>query len=302
MQITKLLHNPSAGDQNHTEDELVKIIEKENFQCDYFSLKNEHWDEFSRDVDFLIVAGGDGSIRNTVLALLKNNAARKLLPIAVIPMGTANNIAVTLNISGTPESIVHSWHKKIIQKFDIGQIEGFEETGFFLESFGYGLFPRLMKEMKKVRKNEMNSTEKKITTALRLLLELTQDYESSYMEIFADEVRYSGKYLLVEVMNISSIGPNLCLAPNAEPGDGKMEVVMITEQQRRKFARYISNQILEIEDEFLFDTVKAEKIRIISTNKDAHADDEIVKTRKVTEISISMHDTKLEIMVPEITE
>jgi len=72
-------------------------------------------------------------------------------------MGTANNISKTLEIEGETEEIVQSWHNGNLKKYDVGRISNVDDASFFLESFGYGLFPYLMQEMEKADKASVGS-------------------------------------------------------------------------------------------------------------------------------------------------
>jgi diacylglycerol kinase family enzyme len=98
-------------------------------------------------VDFIVVAGGDGTVRKLAHELLDRRLIDKKLPIALLPLGTANNIAKTLGKKGEPEEIIQGWKEHEIKKFDVGRIEGIKKHKFFIERYGYGVFPRLMKEM-----------------------------------------------------------------------------------------------------------------------------------------------------------
>ncbi|MCD6064555.1 MAG: diacylglycerol kinase, partial [Flavipsychrobacter sp.] len=148
MKVAKLLHNPKAGDGEHSKEDLVAMIEEQGYKCLYASTKEKGWNEIEPDVDFLVVAGGDGTVRKVATELLGRKVIDRNYPIAVLPMGTANNIGRTFGF-GTDEAAVASWSAENIQKIDVGKVHGLEEDIFFLEGFGFGLFPNLMKEMKK---------------------------------------------------------------------------------------------------------------------------------------------------------
>ena len=141
MKNTNLLHNPTAGDNDFSEKELVKLIEAEGFKCEYASVKEDGWDNFKTETDFLIIAGGDGTVRRVAKALMKRKRLDKQFPIAILPHGTANNIAGTLKVEGKVKDIVRTWHNGVLKKFDIGKIYGLREEMFFLEGFGCGIFP-----------------------------------------------------------------------------------------------------------------------------------------------------------------
>ena len=297
MKQAKLLYNPGAGQDDHTEQDLIKLLKKEEFRCIYSSIKTEGWDEFEAETDFLIVAGGDGTVRKVVKALLERKKLARHLPIALLPLGTANNIAGTLHISGTKEEIIQSWRKGIIKKFDVGTVKGFEKDHFFLEGFGFGLFPRLMKEMSKLE--DIPQEVSKIKRAQVILHAIAQSYEPRYCEITADGVDCSGKYLMVEVMNIRSIGPRLVLTDTSDPGDGELEVVLIPETHQQKFEAYLLNLISNKEDSYSFMTLKAKSITVRWRGADSHIDDQLIKNHKSNKLSVSVREGAVEFFVPQ---
>src|SRR4051794_8685614 len=109
MKTVKLLHNPGAGDEGHTKDELITQIRAAGYNCEYASVKGWLWDNLTDKIDFVIVAGGDGTVRKVTKALLDRKVLAKTFPIALLPLGTANNISKTLQITGSTEDIIQSW-------------------------------------------------------------------------------------------------------------------------------------------------------------------------------------------------
>lgn len=300
MKRTTLLHNPSAGDNDFSKKELVKLIKKAGFECNYASVKEEGWDTFEDETDFLIVAGGDGTVRRAAKALMKRKLLDKQFPLALLPHGTANNIATALQIEGHAKDIVPHWHHSHLQPFDIGKIHGLGEDLFFLEAFGYGIFPRLMKVMDKIEGEIGESVEEKLKAARVVLYDIVQNYEARPCTIVADGVEHSGNYIMVEVMNIRSLGPNLVLAADADPGDGLLDVVMVSESSRAKFESFLLGRINGKEDsEFSFTTVRAKKVKIMWEGKDVHADDERLKVEKPLEVEIEILPDMLQFMITD---
>ncbi|WP_439557708.1 diacylglycerol/lipid kinase family protein, partial [Dyadobacter sp.] len=209
MKKAHLLHNPTAGDSDFSKEELTKLIKKEGFECAYSSVKENGWEAFDEDSDFLIIAGGDGTVRRIAKVLMKRTLLDRHYPIALLPHGTANNVACALGIDGKAKDIIKKWHHYHLKPFDIGRVVGLDSDKFFLEAFGIGIFPRLMKIMDKLEDEIGETAEEKLNAARRVLLEIVQTYEAKSCQIFADGKEYSGEYLMVEVMNIRSIGPNL---------------------------------------------------------------------------------------------
>jgi diacylglycerol kinase family enzyme len=57
----------------------------------------------------------------------------------------------------------------------------------------------------------------------------------------------SGELLAVEAMNIGQMGPNLPLSPQAEPGDGLLDVVLVREEDRSNLVAYLSARLRELD-------------------------------------------------------
>jgi diacylglycerol kinase family enzyme len=297
MKTINLLHNPTAGNEDHDEEGLTSLMEKNGFECQYSSLKKD-WKDIDEKVDFIVAAGGDGTIRKITKQLLDRKLSEKTWPIALLPLGTANNIAQTLEIAGNTEEIIQSWHHSHIKEFDVGRIRNLPKIEFFLESLGYGMFPYLIKKMKKVEKKEIPTPEQEIKTALETLREIIFSYEPKQCNLKIDGTDYSGKFLMTEIMNTKLIGPNLFLSPHGDPGDGEFEVIMIPEKDKEKLAAYVSDKLNGIESPYTFRQLKAKEIVISWDGTHMHVDDEVIKIDKGVEIEIELRKGLLEFMVP----
>jgi diacylglycerol kinase (ATP) len=300
MKFASVVHNPGAGEGALNRTDLVSLINSAGFGCSYSSTKDKGWEKFeSPESDFIILAGGDGTVRKVAGELLDKTLLDRKLPIGLLPMGTANNIARTLGIRGEHGDIVRSWTESHLKKFDVGRVTGLPKHRFFLESFGYGIFPRLMAEMKKQDEKDRDTPEKSLRMALSILHDLVEDMEPRYCKITIDGMHHDGNYILVEVMNTSSIGPNLKLAPLADPGDGVFEVVLIGDSQRQEFAEYVKNKLQGREIPFAFTTLKGKQLEIFWNGEDAHVDDQYVEVEKNADVSIELLHGLLEFFVPE---
>jgi len=298
MKVAKLFHNPGAGDEEHNKENLVELIKEEGYDCRYSSTKKKNWFEVEPETDIIIIAGGDGTIRDVAGHLLSLKRIEKHWPIGILPLGTANNISKTLGIRGEPVDIIRNWENAKIKKFDVGRLTGADDTLFFLESFGYGIFPYLMMEMKKQKKEDIDDPQTKLKTALKLMQRLILSYKPRYCNLEIDGVDHSGKFLLAEVMNTRTLGPNLCLASKADPGDGKLEVVVVLESEKEKFADYILKMINGKEEKFSFKTIKANCVNISWDGTHVHVDDEILKIEKEAPMKVELLKEALEFLVP----
>jgi diacylglycerol kinase family enzyme len=299
MKIVNLLHNPDAGNEDHTKEELTSLLEANGFESRYSSMNKKNWKKIDEEVDFIIAAGGDGTIRKITKQLLDRKPLKKTWPIALLPLGTANNIAQTLKINGNTEEIIQSWHHADIKKFDVGRIHNLPGAKFFLESFGYGIFPYLIRKMKKVDKKDIATPEMEMQTALQILHEIIFSYEPKHCALTMDGIDHSGKFLLVEVMNTRLIGPNLFLSPHGDPGDGEFEIILIPDNDKDKLASYVADKIKGLSEPYSFHHFKAKNIEISWEGTHVHVDDEIIKLNKDEKIKIDLRNGLLEFLVPE---
>jgi diacylglycerol kinase family enzyme len=245
--------------------------------------------------EFIAIAGGDGTIRKTVMRLLDKKLKYKR-PIALLPFGTANNIATSLEIPEDNAKNISSWASYNLKKFDVGQVVGTEETAYFIEAFGLGIFPRLMKELKKMDTTHIRTPEQEFELALSELLKIVQNYEGIRYEIDIDGEKIDGTAILIEVMNISSLGPHLKLSEKADAGDGYFDVVVVNEDQRSELSAYVSKKCALEEPAFPIKPIKVKNLKIYWEGKDVHVDDEVLKTSQPITFDVSLLDSLLEIV------
>ncbi len=298
MKTINLIHNPGAGDEAHSKSTLLRLIEAAGYECRYCSTDSEAWKEVNPKADFIVIAGGDGTIKETITELLKSGNAAKRLPIAILPCGTANNIATSLNIKGEMIDIIRKWSHPETTAIDVGEIFFFEEKpNFFIESFGYGLFPYLMKEMIKTGKNKIEDKEEKIKAAQQLMHDISHSYKPHYCELIVDGEDHSGEFLMAEIMNTRLIGPNLFLSPHGHPGDGTFEVVLIPGDDQAKFAAYVDSKINDKEVAYSFVTIKAEDVKIKWKGTHVHVDDQQITLKENAPVHIQVRKNALTFLI-----
>jgi len=303
MKEINLVHNPTAGDEEHNKEALTAQIEAAGFSCRYNSTKEKRWKkEVLNEADIVAIAGGDGTVRKVVRQLLKKDAAT-IPTLALLPLGTANNFSKTLYAPAVfdrqdTETLIRSWQQQTIKRIDIGKVENIPGTEFFLEGFGFGIFPYLMKEMKK-REEVFNSPEEELRGALRKLHQILLSYEPRFCKLEIDGTDHSGKFYMVEVMNIRSIGPNMVLAPNADPTDGELEVVLVPEAHMEKFSGFLLDKLTETDEPYHFHILRGKKISIRWDGTRFHADDRMLKLERERCINLEIKKGVLPFLVPE---
>jgi diacylglycerol kinase (ATP) len=267
-----LVHNPTAGDRQAAAG-LVAKLEQADYEVTYHSKRSEELEVALADPgELVIVAGGDGTVAKVAAAI-----AGRDIPLAILPVGTANNIARSLGLVGGWGHIVAGLRSAPRKRLDIGVARGPWGERRFVEAAGVGLFARavaLLNDSEVQPVAELVKDEPNFETALRLLRHLVNDYSPRQWRVTLDGRDLSGRYLLLEAMIIRLIGPHLHLAPDADPGDGLFDVVLVSEDQAEALLRYLGHR-LEREATLPALTVhRGRRLELLWTEPEIHFDDE----------------------------
>lgn len=276
MKKIQIIHNPGSGNGEHSKDDLLDLVSGSGYKAFYFSTDEEEWREFHKNkCDLILLAGGDGTVRRIAGELLKDHAEK--IPLYLLPLGTANNIAHTLGLSERLQNKdLQEMLSNQLRNFDCGSISGYSDESFFVESMGFGIFPKLISEMKK-DKVENEGPEEKLERTLRKLKQIVKNFKPQEATIKTDGMTIKGSFLLAEVMNIQSLGPNLKLAPNADPGDGYLDLVLIPANKRSQLENYLEQLLAgtakDTDNLGFMRTMRIKKLKITWKGSYIHVDD-----------------------------
>jgi diacylglycerol kinase (ATP) len=273
MHVT-LLHNPAAGEAEPSRHQLVRALVAAGHEVSYQSTKETGYEKaLDEPADLVLVAGGDGTVRKAAGHLLGRN-----VPLALLPLGTANNIAKALGVEASPDQVIAGLASARPRRFDAGMAKGGWGETHFLEAVGLGLFAVtmcLVDSRANHREERAEHEDFGLTRDLRFLNRVLRDLRPQGWHIEMDGQDLSGDYLLCEVMNTPSIGPNLRLAPRADIGDGMFDVVLATERERDSLGAYIAARVAGDDPEPDLPTRRGRQISIIAADAEVHVDDEL---------------------------
>ncbi|WP_081211066.1 diacylglycerol/lipid kinase family protein [Salegentibacter sediminis] len=297
MKKAQIIHNPTAGNAAHTREEIIELVKMAGFKTNYVSTDDEAWESFiENEMDVIFLAGGDGTIRKLASVLIEKEMCDRHIPIYLLPLGTANNIATSLEISKKLNS-AYTKKEKELQKFTCGKLKGVGDDDFFLEGVGFGVFPELIRKMKE-KDQDGETPDEKLNRSLRILLEIVKDYKAQKASIKADGLKIKGRFLLVELMNIKYIGPNLEFAPNANVEDNFLDLVLIPEAKREAFVAYVESLISgnsKFQDIRSFVKVlRVKKLKMKWKGSQLHVDDNLIEDYDGKKIRMKMNSKNLE--------
>jgi diacylglycerol kinase family enzyme len=230
-----LIHSPSAGDQSTTADELVRMLKEAGYEVEVRGPKDPDSDDLVRQgADLIVAAGGDGTVTKVVLAA--PSGAR----VGVIPLGTANNIANSLGISGRPDGIIAGWTSAFEKPIDIWLAKGPWGERLFIEGCGIGALTRAAHHMDD-KEITGHSPEHEISVARAALAKILTHSEPVPAQITLDDGVVEGRFLLIEMLNFGAVGPRLPLAWSADPSDGLLEIGYTLEERYNDFCEWLSD-------------------------------------------------------------
>jgi diacylglycerol kinase (ATP) len=275
-----LFHNPDAGSSDHSQKELRKHLEEAGFSVIFSTTEAGDVKKVIPDrTDYVAIAGGDGMIRKVVDQMLERRIIDGMFTLGVIPLGTANNIARTLGLPMDPADVIVRWRQGNTRQLDTGRISGLKDRSFFLEGLGCGLVPLLIKDMKDKAKKP-DTPEKELDVAMQQMLKVAANMKPQLCTLEVDGVTFRGRLLLAEIMNIKTVGPNLLLAPDADPSDGLLDVVYITEDDRQALMDFIQGQIDGREKPLAAHRLRGRNVKLICESFPLHVDDKLHESNK----------------------
>lgn len=272
-----LLVNPTAGKDRgaHVGTVVADLLEQaEREVVDLTGLDAARAERQARQavtegrIDRLVVVGGDGSVH-----LGTNVCAGTDVPLGVVAVGTGNDVARAL---GLPVRDVHASVERIltgtVQRTDAVRVSRVDDGGDPRWYLGVlcGGFDAIVNE----RANRMRWPRGQARYSLAVLRELPVFAPIPY-ELTLDGRTRSTRAMLVCVGNTGAFGGGMSVAPEADPTDGLLDVVIIHEIPVRTFLRvfprvftgtHVSHPAVEI--------VRARRVRLGATGVIGYADGE----------------------------
>lgn len=297
MRVT-LIHNPGAGrQQDDGAARLVRLLQDEGHAVRTQSTSDPAWEKaLEVPADLVAVAGGDGTVGRVALAV-----AGRGIPVAPLPAGTANNIARTLGLIERPwEELVRAWPGARRVRLDVGTARGPWGERHFIEGVGAGLFACLLGSSDPARKlAQARQASERVSRALEILRKQATSCPALAIDATLDGKDVSGRYLLLEAVNLRYVGPSLFLAPDSQPGDGTFEVVLVTENERERLQSYLATWQENRERLSVLPTLRGRHLRMQCTGFDLHIDDQLVAAPQGGTVEISLGDLSVEFVAPD---
>lgn len=239
MQRALIVHNPTAGGAEATAETLAALVTDQGFRPDYVTTSDDLDEALQDPGDLVVAAGGDGTVRKVAVRLKGRD-----VPMAILGLGTANNVArgLGLPLADSAEPMMFEWRTAARRRLDLGIARGPWGTRSFVESFGIGLIAHAMPILSALKKGDdrIQGPDDVLAHDRRALAALLVDYQPVPLELSIDGRPESGAHVIVQGMNVATVGPNLRIAPAADPSDGWLDLVRAGAGERDAIASWIS--------------------------------------------------------------
>lgn len=221
-----LLYNPCCG---HREvlfnlDYIVSRIQNMGYsikvyrsECagsiEKYIIENVH----VLNTDLIVISGGDGTVNECVNGMMK----KKLdIPVAILPLGTANDFAHTLGIPDKVPFVLDLIAQDSLKYVDVGKAN----DRFFINVCSMGAFSLVSQTTPINIKNKFGKLAYYVKG-----LDAISHYEAMNLEVMTSKESFNNKFFLVLVFNGKGAGGFMKLAHKADVEDGLFDIVCFKE-------------------------------------------------------------------------
>lgn len=191
----------------------------------------------TEQVDLVLVAGGDGTVR-----VVCEQLARSGIPVAVLPAGTGNLLARNLGIPLDLDDALYRLLDGKDRRIDLVQVHGNDlDTELFAVMAGLGLDAAII--------DDARPELKKLFGWPAYIISAVKNINHPVVKVaitMDDGPKLQRRAKTVVVGNVGNLQANIPLLPDAQPDDGTLDVVVIAPrritQWPRLFVRVITRR------------------------------------------------------------
>ncbi|MHC1684248.1 MAG: YegS/Rv2252/BmrU family lipid kinase [Clostridiaceae bacterium] len=221
MNKVKFIYNPYSGENAiiNKLDKVIKVHQSHGITIIPYRIQLEEdicnaFIDIDETYKYILIAGGDGTVDRVVNYMKLNNID---LPIAILPVGTANDFAKFIGMPKTVEKACLQIINSSPKDMDLGKIN----DKYFINVASMGLFTDVSQKTDINLKNTMG----KLAYYIKGFEEATS-FKKLKVKVTSPDFEYDGDIYLMLVFNGQTAG-NLKLAYKAKVDDGELDVIII---------------------------------------------------------------------------
>ena len=238
-----LIHNPKAGYEQADGPRLMELIHAAGHEPVYQSSEvDDLGAAMEQGVDLVAVAGGDG----TVTRVLKRAVGLRT-PLAILPLGTANNVANAIGHAGTLEHLIQGWASATPRPMDLGVVEAEWGQARFAESFGVGFLAETIVQTDKGdaerARTKFKSVTERLNATVKSLRKSLQNLKPRPLRARTSAGVLEGEFLWAEASTVGLVGARLPLTDAADVSDGLLTFAALPADERETFLEYLDHRL-----------------------------------------------------------
>jgi diacylglycerol kinase family enzyme len=281
MRVSVFINDGAGGETDV--NSIVRAIERHGHEIVRLVGKDDRLERLiEADADVVVAGGGDGTIASVARLM-----AGRAQPLAMLPLGTANNIATSLGCDAPLEALIAHWSRAPVRRIDLGRVSGPFGERRFLESVGGGLVAESIAMMDARPMSDELPPSWRIDRALDGYLDQLSLAEPHPWSLVIDGIEARDHFLLVEILNIASIGPRIVLSDRADPTDGQLTLVVARREDRQRLLHYLHRRTAGDEPPLSLPSWTAREV-VVGSGGRMHVDDDVLELAPGSVVTVSV--------------
>jgi len=178
--------------------------------------------------DYAIAVGGDGLLNEVINGYMQcPEAVRRKTAVGIFPAGTGNDFCKTIGIKADFRQLAKLLESASVKPIDVCHMRFLDVNLKPAERYFNNIADIGIGGYASQRVNSSSKILGATLSYVKAIVLTFLSYRHRRVRITAENFRWEGKVLLAVMANGKFFGSGLCIAPQAEPDDGKMQLVLL---------------------------------------------------------------------------
>ncbi len=178
--------------------------------------------------NYAIAVGGDGLLNEVANGYMQcPDGIRKHAAIGVFPKGTGNDFCKTVGIKADTNQLASLLQNESVKPVDICHMRFRDVNHEPAERFYINIADIGIGGYASQRVNRSSKILGATLSYIKAIVLTFLSYKHRRVRMTAENFSWEGKVLLVVMANGRFFGSGLCIAPQADPSDGKLQIVLL---------------------------------------------------------------------------
>lgn len=289
----KLIFNAGSGRPEESPEQLARILsdmqDRQILPEVYTVRPDSHLESVVQNairtgIKLIVVAGGDGTIDSVVGAMVGTDAI-----LGIIPIGTRNNVAFNLGITGDIASCVALLRQGRRLRIDVGRVHSHRARSWFLEATGLGLLSDLYPMADELQHGDLAQ----IGGLFSALISATP----SRLRLVLDGHRHLDTTAhMMLITNMPFLGPHFQISPKVSFKDGRLDVFTFSDMGKLQMLSYAMLSLGGRLEDAGIKHYRARHIKVVSSPQMPVLADGILMGQDSGSLLIHVHPRALTVM------